>query len=93
MNPSLAPEIGTTVNDHNCMTFYFEFDGESKCKCNYCEAVFKFRYLDSYTDKNELNYDICPVCGEYDPCDLEFETMNETLRRIQITKDENTGIH
>lgn len=73
----------------NSPEFLYEYQ-DTKVKCETCESIFSHKYL-----RSEWTYDggghsdtICPVCGDWDCCNIEYETLEKALKRIDKTKEE-----
>lgn len=52
-------------------------------KCEECNATFSHEYLESDVADCGDNYSsqVCPVCGEWDCCEIEYEDIQEALLR------------
>ena len=55
-------------------------------KCTKCGSTFSHEYLESDEADCGDNYSsrICPVCGEWDCCEIEYEDIKEALLRKAI---------
>ena len=76
INYQLSQEIQTLYNLLPEPEWLYEYDNY-EVECDWCGAIFDWKKLKSWTDGDEYYYresdTICPECGEWDCCQIEFQ--------------------
>lgn len=68
------------INHMPIPTYSYNYE-DKKVECDNCNSRFNYKSLKYDESSDNYSYSVCPVCGTWDCVELEYEKIEDALKR------------